>query len=91
MSDFADPSMPGVFEFEGEQVFISSAVLLSNVPVPRLGLFYRPQPAQRIERDPAGSIALASTTTAFRRLTRRIAHRFPATPQRHVIAVVILA
>lgn len=72
--DFADPSLPGVFVFDGDQTFIASAGSLGKASVGRTTPAHGPLAAERIDRDLASSTANAGAVTALRNVTRAIEH-----------------
>jgi hypothetical protein len=70
--DFAHPWAPGVFFFEGDQLFVDGAVTLGKGTPPRPEPAPQPQPSVRIE-DPTEAVRQTSLarSAALRRFTAR--------------------
>jgi hypothetical protein len=80
--DFAHPSVPGVFFFEADQLFVDGVVTLGKTMPPRPALASEPQPAPHVE-DPGQAVRQTSSTQseAIRRFTARTERRYSSGPR----------
>jgi hypothetical protein len=78
--DFSDPTLPGAFSLEGQQLFVDGALTFSKTPPVRSGHTHRPLLCQRIdERE-----CLAASDAASPQF--RPAPRVPRYPERRYLA-----
>ena len=68
--DFVDPWAPGVFFFEGDQLFVDGAMRLGAPKMPKPALAHEPQPAPRVDDS---SQPPAQTWSSRGDMLRRIA------------------
>src|SRR5262245_23016712 len=61
--DFAQPWSPGVFSFEGDQLFLDGAITLGKMTPPRPAPAHEPQPVPRVD-DPSAIVEQAWTSRA---------------------------
>jgi hypothetical protein len=79
MFDFAHPWVPGVFFFEGDQLFVDGVVTPGKAMPPRLALAAGPQSALRVD-DPNRAVAQSwsGRGETRRRLTPWIERQYSA-------------
>lgn len=75
--DFVHPWAPGVFYFEGDQLFVDGAVRLGTPKLSKPAIAPAPQPALRIDDpDRATAQTWSSGSDALRPSTRRTERRY---------------
>jgi hypothetical protein len=75
--DFVHPWAPGVFFFEGDQLFVDGAVTLGTLKMPKPAPAHATQPALRVEEsNRAPAQASSSGGQALRRFTPRTEQRY---------------
>ena len=78
--DFSDPTLPGVFSLEGQQLFVDGALTLGKTTPVRSGHTHRPLLCQRI--DVRECFASADSTSRQPRPVPRV----PRYPERRYLA-----
>ena len=75
--DFVHPWAPGVFFFEGDQLFVDGAVTLGTLKMPKPAPTQATQPALRVEESTrAAAQAWSSGGQALRRFAPRTEQRY---------------